>query len=50
MIYLRSSNDYNTVNEIVFKISCFTRLYYNPNAPPGPSSERSEKFFAGIEV
>ena len=25
-------------------------MYYNPKGPPGPSSNASEKFFAGVQV
>lgn len=32
------------------QISCKVRTYYNPKGPPGPSSNASEKFFAGVQV
>ncbi|XP_065937728.1 von Willebrand factor D and EGF domain-containing protein [Magallana gigas] len=46
--YLRGETGLDSI-KLNIEISCKVRLYYHPKGPPGPSSEISEKFFAGIK-
>ncbi|XP_062599868.1 von Willebrand factor D and EGF domain-containing protein-like [Saccostrea cucullata] len=46
--FLEGKTGLNSI-KLGVEISCKVRLYYDAQGPPGPSSEKSQHFFAGVQ-